>query len=160
MNNKKSQQEQDCIDKVNEFCFPEDFDCDEIDYAKAMFRSEALTYGFKYNAGQEPKLEDEYSDFRPITKLLTSAINTDFENAKIGQGKTEFPDFRCENGLIEHFQISGTKERKNGGSQIKEDRAKCDKDVEDAIRNGEVHIRKSFSVHQSYDDFVTSFKRN
>lgn len=150
--NKKGQQEQDCLDKIKD-CFRKPIDAEALLYGKA------LIYGFRYNAGQEPKLEDEFSDLRPVAELIVSAQNTDFQNAETGKKETKFPDFICTNGLIEHFQISGTKENQNG-SQIKKDRGKCDKDIDAAIENGEQHISKSFSVNQSYDDFVASFKRN
>ena len=159
MNKIKGQQEQECLDKVKNICFRKQSIYSKADDAEAIFYSGALTYGFQYNAGQTPKWEDKFSDLRPIAELIVSAQNTDFKNAKTEKNETRFPDFICTNGLIEHFQISGTKEKKDG-SQIAKDRGKCDKDIDTAINNGEQHVSKVFSVHQSYDDFAASFKRN
>ena len=155
----KGQQEQECLDKVKQ-AYSYNKNCFAKEEAEAIrYSDKIIKYGFRYNAGQKPKLDDEYIDFRPIAKLLESAINTDFENEEIGIKKTAFPDFRCSNGLIEHFQISGTNET-DGGSQILKDRSKCDKDIQASIENGESHIEKSFPVYQSYDGFCASFKRN
>lgn len=152
----KGQQEQECLDKVRDCFRKSNYSKDD---AEALFYGKAIIYGFRYNAGQKPKLEDEFSDLKPIAELIISAQNTDFQNAKTGKNETKFPDFICTNGLIEHFQISGTKEIRNG-SQINKDRGKCNKDIDMAINNGEQRISKSFPVRQSYDDFIASFKRN
>lgn len=159
MNKTKGQREQKCLDRVKDVCFRKKSYYSNTDDAETIFYSDALIYGFQYNAGQKPKLEDELSDLRPIAKLIVSAQNTDFKNAKIEKKETKFPDFICDNGLIEHFQISGTKETRNG-SQIAKDRGKCNKDIDTAINNGEQHVSKTFSVHQSYNDFIESFKHN
>lgn len=154
LNKSKGQQEQECLDKVKIVCF-KDPNIDDFQYlTEVIFPGDALTYGFRYNTR-----ENELLDQKPIAELILSVKNTDLQNAETGKKETKFPDFICNNGLIEHFQISGTEEIKSG-SQIGKDRGKCNKDIDAAIKNGEQHVSESFSVCQSYEDFIASFKRN
>lgn len=43
-----------------------------------------------------------------------------FDTAKINEKTSEFPDIILNNGFIEHFQITSSKENKNGAVHIKE----------------------------------------
>lgn len=67
MNKIKGQQEQECLDKIKDCFRKSNYSKDD---AEALFYGKALTYGFQYNAGQKPKLKDEFSDYGAESKFL------------------------------------------------------------------------------------------
>ena len=153
---------QQCLEKVKNLVFYyEPYDKDFGMLEKQLVHSEALQYGFRYNAGQEPRLEDEYVDYKPLVKLLLTAENTDLKT-----NQTNFPDFKCENGLIEHFQVTATKETKKG-AKSKQEYGKNDSDLIKEFTNdlqnnfSKSSYEKRYSMpNQSYENFVHSFKEN
>lgn len=119
-------------------------------------------YGFRYNAGQKPVLENEDEDYKPLTELLTTAKNNDNET-----GRTDFPDFTCSNGIIEHFKVFASKESRKRGSELMKELSTLDDKVEDKFKtdwkNGilkEAYCEEIQVPEQSYDLFCKSFKEN
>ncbi len=72
-----------------------------------MITAEQIIAELKDYIKQNP-IED-----KSLETLILSARLNDIQKTKTSKGKTEFPDFICENGFIEHFDItSGNSNRK------------------------------------------------
>lgn len=104
--------------------------------------------------------------FEDIVKIF-QVINTSKENVKA----SEFPDFVCENGFIEHFEITSSNETRKGSTK-KIDQFLFNKDIIPKIEefnrscdNMEVGETRSESwskkdVSHSYENLTKSFKNN
>lgn len=158
--NKAIRPEQETLNKVKELCFNKAYPISE---AEQLAHSKTFKYGFRYNAGQEPPLKNEYEDYEPLATLLTTAKNKDIET-----NETTFPDFVCQNGIIEHFKVFATKENKNKkGSELMKIRAKLneeiEKDIERDEKNGtlkDFYYKEIKIPEQTYEMFVNSFITN
>ena len=158
MSEKSVWHEQDIMDIVKDNCFNKYYYGSN---AEKLAHSTVYLYGFKYNAGQESKLTNEYEDFEPLATLLDTAKNNDIET-----GETTFPDFICQNGIIEHFKVFASKETKKG-SELMIDYAELDKKIENKIeldkQNGTLknsYYEEKQLSKQSYELFCKSFKNN
>lgn len=150
--------EQDIMDRVKGSCFNQYY---YDSSAEKLAHSTIYLYGFKYNAGQEPKLTNEYEDFEPLATLLDTAKNNDLET-----GKTAFPDFICQNGIIEHFKVFASKETKRGSELMIDDfkldekiKRRIDSDKQNGTLKNSYYDEKQLSK-QSYELFCKSFKNN
>lgn len=88
-----------------------------------------------------------------------------FDTAKINEKTSEFPDIILNDGFIEHFQITSSKENKNGAVHIKEltkFKSKIEKDMM-AIQVNHDFSKKHWTMQypeHSYEYLVNSFKKN
>lgn len=159
MNKISNRPEQETLNRVKEECFDKYLN---ISKAERLAHSIPYLYGFRYNAGQEPKLINEYEDYEPLAILLDTAKNNDIET-----GKTTFPDFICQNGIIEHFKVFASKETKKKGSELMIDYSELDKKIENRFefdkQNGTLknsYYEEKQLSKQSYELFCKSFKSN
>lgn len=99
-------------------------------------------------------------DIAEFTKCLNSS--TPNENS------SEFPDFICDNGFIEHFQVTSSVDNKKGSKQIKEEfqfKNTVSSEVEEFQKNYMpnsntfYHNRFQHPIH-SHNYFVQSFKKH
>lgn len=78
---------------------------------------------------------------------------------------SKFPDFVCDNGFIEHFEVTATKEDKNG-SEIRQHDFKMSKrmkNIDQSIlgeSNSGCEYFAAIEPPSSYENFVSSFKKN
>lgn len=88
-----------------------------------------------------------------------------FATAKINEKISEFPDIILNDGFIEHFQITSSKENKKGAVHIKEltdFKSRIRKEMTEIQVNrdfSEKHWTMPYSEH-SYENLVSSFKKN
>lgn len=88
-----------------------------------------------------------------------------FATAKINEKISEFPDIILNDGFIEHFQITSSKENKKGAVHIKEltdFKSRIRKEMTEIQVNrdfSEKHWTMPYSEH-SYENLVRSFKKN
>lgn len=88
-----------------------------------------------------------------------------FDTAKINEKTSEFPDIILNDGFIEHFQITSSKENKKGAVHIKEltdFKSRIRKEMTEIQVNrdfSEKHCTMPYSEH-SYENLVRSFKKN
>lgn len=88
-----------------------------------------------------------------------------FDTAKINEKTSEFPDIILNNGFIEHFQITSSKENKNGAVHIKEltkFKSKIEKDMM-AIQVNHDFSKKHWTMQypeHSYEKLVKSLEKN
>ena len=88
-----------------------------------------------------------------------------FDTAKINENTSEFPDIILNDGFIEHFQITSSKENKKGAVHIKEltdFKSRIRKEMTEIQANrdfSEKHWIMPYSEH-SYENLVRSFKKN
>ena len=149
---------QNCLNKIKEICFK---NIDFLSPEEQIAKSDTLQYGFRYNAGQKPILDNEYTDYRPLARLLLTADNTDLKTKQ-----TNFPDFECDNGIIEHFRVTATNENKKGSKSCKVDNdinseieKEIKEDLETGVLEGRYEKEHVYST-QTFDFFVKSFKKN
>lgn len=152
--------EQECLGFVKRKCSNKHGFID-IKPESLLHNPEIKLYGFKYDAGQEPRIEDEVEDYAQLYSLLTTAVNTDKTTSE-----TNFPDFKCENGIIEHFYVTASEENKKGSedkivesSENKKMEKRIDKDFQ------ENNLKESYMSEYkqpllSYENFENSFKKN
>ncbi len=91
--------------------------------------------------------------------MLRTARNTDIANKK-KDGQTKFPDFICDNGIIEHFQVFADKERKKDGAVVLKDRNAAIKDLDKEMASGKLEATRSFTRTMSYENLKASFQKN
>ena len=88
-----------------------------------------------------------------------------FDTAKINEKTSEFPDIILNDGFIEHFQITSSKENKNGAVHIKEltkFKSKIEKDMM-AIQVNHDFSKKHWTMQypeHSYEKLVKSLEKN
>lgn len=88
-----------------------------------------------------------------------------FDTAKINEKTSEFPDIILNDGFIEHFQITSSKENKKGAVHIKEltdFKSRIRKEMTEIQANrdfSEKHWTMPYSEH-NYENLVRSFKKN
>ena len=75
-------------------------------------------------------------------------IKTSFRSAKRGSDKNKFPDFICDNGFIEHFEVTSSRSNRKG--------SKMKQETDQFHKNNESHMW--YSQH-SYEQFCTSLKK-
>lgn len=113
-----------------------------LEFAKNNYKFEKL-YGFSMN------------DEKEFENCLFSA--------KSNPELSSFPDFVCENGFIEHFQISSGKNTKKGSQHLKE-RHNYEEQIDRAVNQSDIQnaVSKNFSFSyppHSYQNLVDSFKK-
>ena len=95
----------------------------------------------------------------------TDVISALITSVTPNEDLSKFPDFVCENGFIEHFEVTATKEDKNG-SEMRQHDFKINKRIKNlgqfiSEENGFGY--ESFVAIEppsSYENFVLSFKKN
>ena len=94
------------------------------------------------------------------------------KNAQPNTKSSVFPDFMCNNGFIEHFRITSSKENKKGSVHIKKEtffkkkveseaeriKVQWNQDIDD-VKNNSTHWAFKFPEH-SYKYLCESFKNN
>lgn len=94
-----------------------------------------------------------------------------FEEATSNKVASSFPDFVYDDGFIEHFQVTSSKERRNG-SKMEIEKAEIRRDFnarakeatenlpEDSVTVHSVSTPQVWHQTHSYENFVESFKTN
>ena len=100
-------------------------------------------------------------------QVVRQAILTAIPNPQ----SSSFPDFLFDGGYIEHFQVTAAKENKKG-SALKKDESIFEKECQESFRQLENELERSTQremivkkpqmtfTENSYDNFVSSFKKN
>ncbi len=138
------EREQNCLDEVKDCCF--------FDSSLSLVDNISLCDAYKYGFNNE----NNY-DYEEIVSLLTTAINMD----KI-TGQTKFPDFKCKDGLIEHFEISASGKKKDGYEYLINRGETCNNlpnRIEEDYKNQclKSHYEENYYANQSYNEFEKNF---
>ncbi len=116
------------------------------------------------NPYAEPRIiysAEEVSNKNIVEKIIKTAYPNQLGN--------EFPDFLCQDGLIEHFEVTSSKENMKGAEFRKNDRhfkKECDCARDNLTANdfdqGRIIVQRMEmpELTYSHDNFVKSFKRN
>lgn len=130
---------------------------------KEQYLLDLANQGFFYGFHSQVVLNKDALD--ELYRLLTTAIDTDV-------GKTEFPDFRCDGGWIEHFSItSGEIVKKNGYQNLQIENEQLKKTAAMLNNPGDIsfasvsfppgsHSHLKRSLRTSWDKHIESFKKS
>ncbi len=110
----------------------------------------------------------KFENYYGFTKVDIEKFKKCLNSAKSNPNSSEFPDFICDNGFIEHFQVTSGKTTRKGSEHLKnfnQYQSKIRKDIEKEIANCEngnlepYYSRFKYPKH-SYGYLKKSIKEN
>ncbi len=100
------------------------------------------------------------AQYQELTHLILNVRPTDTAT------QTKFPDFICDKGFIEHFEVtSGNEQKEKGGAKIKQEKSKIKNELQRNMRKDSSlsHCEEFYERTNANDDlhlFIKSFKCN
>lgn len=166
----RGQREKEALKKIKKFLFYNEFqqpivwdkrtvfDCSDEEYKENFYYYTNIIKDSIYGLTQDDFFE------------IANAIRKAQENPK----SSEFPDFVFENGFIEHFQITASKQRKRKGSAEMADEERFKRETQVEVDNFYKYCNENFPFdcvrskewtrnnlpEYSYDNLVKSIKTN